>query len=481
MPEKQPAGRDLLERKLAPFPVITYGRKDHKSLSLTAKQFRSDVFTTMSDDDNDADKSETVSVTACLALQASRSRRESKSLVSSPNNDDTTIDSRSHQLKTEGSRALRRLPINELHLVSSPAQQDYCNYSLNDSVDVEAQDPILDRSSPPCKRLSSLADAGRMPLRTKGKVAVPLGTASRLKAATLGKKTFARPHESSVRPRQPGSDCIIDPMGNDGFEASEMTLDPTQRRSTFRRKQQRAVPSSFATLELRSGPLPDVSFEPATSELMLKTQDHGQVSAVAGAAHVDAKVEVRANSFSKAVRRRVSFSDPACTQLIRAQLSSISAPERLSSEPSETDQDSEADMQEYDDDDVVEVEDDEEFESQITDREHHSQKSEPMPSDHAGRHNAPSDIVDSNFGHMGLTSRSRQDRAVGTLPRQTPGKRRLIEVSDAILDDHEPQHHQDHYVSISEEFTARHHVGEHCSKDFGRMSQRCIHIRGEKC
>ncbi|KAK3681485.1 hypothetical protein LTR37_020899, partial [Vermiconidia calcicola] len=87
------------------------------------------------------------------------------------------------------------------------------------------------------------------------------------------------------------------------------------------------------------GPLPDVEFEPSAGELKLETEQDGGVPAPISEDADDARDagKVAAGSATQPSRRRVSFSSRTRDDIIRAQLSSISAPERVASDSEDSD------------------------------------------------------------------------------------------------------------------------------------------------
>ena len=239
----------------------------------------------------------------------------------------------------------RRLPVNELFLVASPPNYP-CNDPLSSGPGVEVRDPINDFSSSPRKRSVSPIDS-EDDLSVHKIVKTPL-TAIRKRIQTSKWKhkrmTAARRSKDETRSLLMRHDHT-EPRGRDGFDASELLITGSRKTRKPRTPRTPLIPK-FGALQLKSGPLPDVEFE-SSVKLELQTQDCEADDVPVYSAN-DLHQDLF-HSQSQGLERRVSFSSALRNDAIRAQLSSISAPERDSSESGESDAESDDgdDVEEY--------------------------------------------------------------------------------------------------------------------------------------
>lgn len=340
----------------------------------------------------------------------------------------------------------RRLPVNELLLVQSPPGNDFILDPLGKTPDPEKQDPIRDQSSqrsgehmsPSAPGLSSEPKLMKTPLTSIRK---------RLKLSQLKHKALRLKRTAKLA----GWPVASHQRAGDGFEAEELDLAPRAhiRKQHSRRKGLNAF--LCAKLQLRAGPLPDVVFKAGIHELQVEPSDgprhvqspHDTHSPTPEHCRSDADLPKR-TLLSQCSRRRVSFCDR--DNLIRAQLSSISAPERPDSDiESDSDVDSDEDM--ADDDEAVEMLiaplHDLEEGAQRTDRSQPSQQDRPragpLALEDRQRQDERAQDIDraaavSNNDNAGVTLDFRRPPAPGSLPKRSLKRRRLMEVEEAITD-----------------------------------------------
>ena len=377
-------------------PKITYGKKATKTLSLTGVQFRNSAYDLPFDDD-DEDKESTASsplfverrrlgvedadesslsgagdaiqdvppgqsrialvgnpraVIATKSVSVGKSRklrteppitvnRTRATQTQAP--EKTRVGQKPRQIKVaskttpkkRNATPARRLPVSELFLVASPPSCP--NHDpLSSCPGVEVQDPINEFSSSPRKRNVSPAD-----LDDDGTVHKALKTP--LTAIWRRLQTSKWKHKSITTARKPKDETRsvmmksdhTEPRGRDGFDASEIVI--TGRRNTRKQRTQRTmlVPK-FHALQLKSGPLPDVKFD-LSVKLEPQTQNLDVDDAPVYSANDHQLHQDSFQNQSQRSRRRVSFPSALWDDAIRAQLSSISAPERVSSESGESD------------------------------------------------------------------------------------------------------------------------------------------------
>ena len=344
-------------------PKITYGRKATKALSLTGGQFRGSAYDIPSDDEEEDEES------SPLFVEARRTRGESDSgadesglsdggaavqdaptgshrIVNAPGKKRAirkprqTKESQKTRSKEQISAPPRRLPVNELFLVASPP-----NYPINDPLSscpgVEVQDPINDFSSSPRKRSVSPIES-EDDLAVHKVVKTPLTT---IRKRIQTPKWKHKPVTIARKPKEETRSLLMrydytEPRGRDGFDASELLITGSRKLRKVRTPRTPLIPK-FDALQLKSGPLPNVEFE-SSVKLELQTQD-----CEADDVPVYSENDLHQDLFPE---RRVSFSSGLRNDAIRAQLSSISAPERDSSESGESDAEGEHgdDVEEYD-------------------------------------------------------------------------------------------------------------------------------------
>lgn len=356
---------------------------------------------------------------------------------------------------------LRTLPVNQLVLVRSPpGHRDESHDPGSSFAGAETQDPIAGQSSSGHKRrISPIPDEEPKP-------SAPLTSIrKRLKAPAPCHKSLSdlrKKHESRARLNRAFGEDV---KAGDGFEAAELTVKYRQIGPPRHHKISRALAQGFGKLELRSGPLPDVEFEPSNSSLQFESVEAHQGADVAngdeavardGAGEESEQPEHRTpeRPSSQKAMRKVSFSDRILNNSAWAPLSSISAPLRVYSissddgESSETEQDEEDEMaphgsgedmrcDEADDESHVEIDEDSEEES----------SAHTPPSNQRARRNSKYWQRDSSpqaparrprriISNRGVTLDFRgPGNSGGDMPRTSFPKRRLMEVNEMILDD----------------------------------------------
>lgn len=311
-PLQHPAKRYI--RQPSSRPLVTYGKKDTKLLSLTASQFRDTIYDLPKDDGQDQARESGSSGRGTPQPRASLEASEPSEAESVPkgvNNapsagpekrrsqfavQDTPFEAQrehSSNIKQQAnprkalkrqerpltrpqkvtaaksttkttpvhkSAAQRRLPVDELILVPSAVDDGEALEAPPTSPPaVEVQDPITDHASSPCKRSVSPSAGGDDQARTKSAKTPLTSLRTRLKAPpsifriVQRKKTLQR--------------CSYNPRGHDGFDMTELKVVPLPRK---KRKPRSSFASTFSALQLSNGPLPDVEFEVLAIRLKLK-------------------------------------------------------------------------------------------------------------------------------------------------------------------------------------------------------------------
>ena len=376
-------------------PRITYGRKDFRPLSLTAKQFRADTYAIPSDDEDaqlasdallqaTADRTESsedseLSDAEPLPTRASRDVRKigtpaatsgARDAVSGTSKGTThrkalvaksvrqpvrkTVQPRKpaqqtrvkalgkNTPKSKLATPARRLPANELFLVASPPD-DTANIDPVSSLHrVQSEDPIRDSSSSPRKRGVSPIDSNAEASPSKKQKAPLSAIRKRLKTPKWRYKSLRSLRKQQVGQVSMWTGNVFEPRGRDGFNESELAIAPQAK---IQRRHKRKVPLllGFGFLQLRNGPLPEVKFEPSASELKTELPCDDGDSLPLEQQRDNDPFAAPITSPNHNSRRRVSFSDRVRENLITAQLSSISAPERIPSDSEESDIDSDED------------------------------------------------------------------------------------------------------------------------------------------
>lgn len=218
---------------------------------------------------------------------------------------------------------LRRLPVNELVLVVSSMLAESDENPVPVEPAPEAQDPINDQSS--MTRHDQTQAFNNNIDKPEAKAA--LSTIRKRLKTPQRKPTIAK-RKRPAWMEVPCNERVQ--RGGDKFEVSETRVTYSVKGRTTRRQTHRQAASMFrsAMLQLRSGPLPSVVFEPETLE--------------PGSGDPPATRRVLPAPSIGLSRRMVSFGGR--DEGIMAQLSSISAPEREDSED-------DAEAEEGDDDD----------------------------------------------------------------------------------------------------------------------------------
>jgi len=390
--------------------------------------------------------------------------------------------------KPKAKAPARRLPVNELMLVASAPQYENLLEPLSSAPGVQTQDPITELSSE--VRQGSVSSISSGSTRERRTAKTPLTSIrKRLKTPKYKHKVLKRKEieQSSVW----GGRGATKTQTGDGFEESELHID--YRIVTHRKRNRKTGnPLSYNVLQLASGPLPEVLFECSTDELQLepsggphhitsqrrrdgqeeryvppieppkqvrgRSTDELQSEPSGGEPHVlqtklqPEQLRAASERSSQLARRQVSFSDRE--EFIMLQLSSISAPARPESDSEHDEEDEDLDNEE---EDVEEEEIEEEAASEteygraeswrddeaILSGEGFRRDTSP-PKHHHTKHTArkggqPSFIADSEGIFLeptdhGVTLDFRKPAEPGSLPKRSIGRRRLIEVEEAIVD-----------------------------------------------
>lgn len=254
-------------------------------------------------------------------------------------------------------RARRRLPVNELLLVTSPIGNTNFAPPQSSPPGIQTQDPI-----------SVLADSsgehGVSPVDSKGDRFHPKSARkqplsafkTRLRSSKYRYKSVDAMRKKKTT-QSTASSKSSSAKGRDGFDDSELFVSPLVRKAvrSMRKKRARQDPlvPAFGALQLRSGPLPDVTFESASSTLKIESKaDESQTN--------DGVRELQRQPM------RVSFSEAEGKAML-AELSSISAPPlpQPVSDYGDMHEDEEDDGEdEHEDEDEEEHEDEEEAEGE---------------------------------------------------------------------------------------------------------------------
>ncbi|KAK3721067.1 hypothetical protein LTR37_003357 [Vermiconidia calcicola] len=462
-------GSSMFASQLPPRPRITYGKKGSKPLSLSGNQFKTSAYAIPSDEEEDRPDANALLQAAAQQVEtdsedselsdaepvlkrvvkhietASRIRQKqgttavgtrTASNVSGSSGDDAAPaqvrkakqtrnalqqDTTAPIRRSRESLAVRitknrltpqrRIPANELVLVTSPVDDGEIHDPPSSARGVQSQDPIVDTSSSPRKRSISPISSDDGDVKRRPSKAPLSIFKDRIKAPRSAFKSVADLRKKQARQ-------VADSSGRDGFDDSELVVvtPRTQTRRVRQRKTQ-LIPQ-FGSLQLISGPLPDVEFEPSTGELKMETEQDGSVPAPISEDVGDARDAgiVAAESATHSSRRRVSFSSRIRDDIIRAQLSSISAPERVASDSEDSDDGIDEDL--YDEGSEV-LEDAEEIGSEKETLLNHDEEA--------------SAIQESNDHCVSLDFRRVQ--GPGQVPLSASLKRRaLIEVNEAIIE-----------------------------------------------
>ena len=246
---------------------------------------------------------------------------------------------------------VRRLPVDELHMVPSALQDvtDVTADPLSSVAGVQTQDPISDLTSSLRRAsVSSISSGDGAEIMRKRKA--PLSAIrKRLSMHHAKQKSIAtlqarRKAHISCRDSKQFAYSV-----GDGFEASEQRIAYCFKFRKQRRQRQTEVPQfEFSALALESGLLPEVTFDSSLMDIKAETYgEHAHATNDESNVAHDATQDVQPSS-TKASKRTVSFSDRVTDDYILARLSSISAPER---HRSESDDEEEEEEEEEDDDD----------------------------------------------------------------------------------------------------------------------------------
>lgn len=487
-----------LLRRISRKPIITYGKKPTRVLSLSGEQFRSDIFNIPSDDEGQSSGHHQAKVLLQAADEHERSEESDSSQVSHdsnieqqhatrgaakanirrtrskvvaspraskvaakavgrPNNrpillqreparpkaaqktpskaTDRTKAPETVKRKPSKAKATalaKRLPINELFLVNSPLDRTRSGEPQSSYHGILTQDPIQSISSSSRKRRSSsssIQDFERPGKSSRTSLSALVG---RFRPLRYGHKKL----------RHQGDDLFAiihrDPKGCDGFEQSEVAVKPQFAKVKRRQSQKDRLVHGFQGLDLQCGPLPDVEFEPSTTELAMSTRDE--------AGGIDQEQRDYDDEFlplPATPKRRVSFSDRMRESRIRAELSSVRARERPTSESEESDfdgdGDGDADNEAHDEDDEDLMNDYSVNDSDLLGNGNEVTKTSSLQVIDSHIQNKPRATQQEQVQRPKRTDTTvtldfRQPLEPGQLPRQSLGKRNLVEVKEAIVE-----------------------------------------------
>ncbi|KAM0717355.1 hypothetical protein Q7P37_007207 [Cladosporium fusiforme] len=342
-----------------------------------------------------------------------------------------------------------RLPLNELVLV--PGADCDVSFKQRPKKDdaMLAKDPISSSMRPDLRDIDSESPVAT-PLKRKAKVSLST-IRKRLCTPTshqkIGQKLGSSRRSAKItatggQPRQ---------FVGDGFEGADLgsiRRPMAGMRGVRKRFDRDPLLKGMQALTLASGPLPDVQFDLKTSQLEFKAggSPHPTMEGQAPAEILDVPV-VAAPSASSALRsskRQVSFSDNV-NQLIRAQLSSVSAPRRepsVSLESEDDEGDEGGDEDEEDDDAAADTyldEDESQPGGNETASDHDAEVSpEPQsPSSNNEYLSGNVSLTKRRVDNAGVTLDFRRPDAPGFHQRASRSKRPLNELNETIIDDYD--------------------------------------------
>ena len=416
--------------------LITYGKKDRKLLSLSATQFRlsneepsnSKAVAERSQEDSVGSSSGSPNKRKTSSRpqeKAVKHRKAGKRKLHRAQTAGSGHLSRVDALGTpfEGERAYRpsselssakacrRLPVNELILVSDAADSEHDIEPLTSPAAEHVRDPIQNvSSSPKHRRWSTSIIPEQKPVLT------PLSIL----------RTRLKPPRSSMKRLRPVNCTRLgepEQMGRDGFDNVEMRRKlPTRRSKTLRSARSPLIVGSDA-LRLCYGPLPDVEFFSPTSELQVgihepsQTQLEYQSPAAA------------ALSYPPPPTPALAVRDEATESSINAQLKSISAPKWVASDSEESDEEERAE-------ECAEQDHIRQQEGEVNLRSIHNAIN-PQEGAALEEERTRSNGLQPQGGtrsKSGIMLDFRQPLIPGQLPTQPLGKRDLVEVSEPIFE-----------------------------------------------
>nr|POE71877.1 hypothetical protein CFP56_11753 [Quercus suber] len=208
-----------------------------------------------------------------------------------------------------------RLALDELTLVDYPMTPDCDQEPENTPNAFERQDPILDEVS--------IAHLRQAPFTHPHKFR------NTLRSSQIGKRIKIQLHRNRTAKRR-RRDCTSSlgdrwvQRGADGFESSEMKVNRRHLSTRRPRKPLKLVKLDIAALELRSGPLPQVTFSSADEMLTLPCEPDSTVASCYEREHGNGNLSQ--HNLYRPHRPKTSFQKR--NEWIMAQLSSISAPTR---------------------------------------------------------------------------------------------------------------------------------------------------------
>lgn len=498
---------DLFLQRPERAPLKTYGKKDSRPLSLTAKQFRSDAFDIPSDNEDDSSSRRDTTSDFLEAIEqdaraldsplssaeyssdprslreghnrhgarskyfpardvrstqpstvngTARSKKDTAKPIKTPKKqpvyppapgrrNNATVAQRDRAIQEREPRATRtkkhleaskatqarRLPVNELFLVKSPISAA-CNVEARSTPSgIQTQDQIHDEFSSPLKRRSPENREDDTTNDRPPKIPVS-ALRARFKSRKLAFKNVQGAHRSTRLYHSPSSEHLHS-RGRDGFEDSELAVKTKSRKVKRRHKEPPHLSERIAALQLGRGRLPHVEFKSSSMalELTLQSDTPGHMNTP----QLDREDTARLPSSASIHRVRVN--DRLREDRIRAELSSISAPERAHSESEDSERESEEEEELEPEgiarDELIEIS------SGILSMENNLARSSSVQvvAQHRGQDAAQACSQQRNspwrMKNPGVTLDFRQPVVPGQLPRQSLGRRNLMEVKRPSL------------------------------------------------
>lgn len=451
-------------------PLITYGKKDSCPLPLSAHDFRLDPYTIPADEDDQAgehgardpqealaDTSASLEATANEGVGSGPSDDSGpphhagdasgvKSLIepkSAPSIPPRERDGSPAPKKVKGvvrrkarrapPRTARRLPVNELVLVPSPADDEDHATLRSRPPGARTQRPLGDQTNPPhaldVSPIESEDDGHREQLPKQQ----PLSALhKRLRSGKSRYKSVADLRRRRAEQLSAGR-TSSNPRPGDGFDDQELSISPLARKAARQRHvRQDPFLLSFGALQLQSGPLPDVKFETTSSTAVSPPQ---KLEAESSSCRSPDAVR----DFVKS-RGQVSFTAQAREQAILAQLSSISAPPLPRPESDESDGEDEEDQEADLDEEMIAdgfraVADDEIYEADTeTEQDPHDVPKESREGNSINTTGVAIDEAETSAASEGISYDFRRP-GLGQPPRRRRIRQdSLVEVQDNIID-----------------------------------------------
>ncbi|EMC91861.1 hypothetical protein BAUCODRAFT_160504 [Baudoinia panamericana UAMH 10762] len=295
---------------------------------------------------------------------------------------------------------LRRLPVSELVCVSSLPDTAAMPEPVSSAPAIHVQDPIVDSVS---------QGQGHQARRFRSK--------QQLSAPAL-KQKFLRPQRRGHSFTLPFLANTTNGRQGDGFEDTERLV---SYRPKQKRKRKCTAALTFAALSISGGPLPEVHFDPALSDVKLEVS-----SAPMPYANLNDEADpgiLAKGSDGLGSQRKVSLNGR--TELIMAQLSSVKAPERQYSDSEASDEDDASENDDMEPDAVQAANEDQMNEGMTEEHEPPEQTLSPRQGTEAQLRGAMEDVEDvvDMQSDGGVTWDFRRSRMPGAYPKSSQSRK----------------------------------------------------------